>query len=85
LVTILTYPTRAGRGDAGAAGGRRRLHRHGLAGRRQVQGNWAKLFGFKIKGNEVVIGNEDTDAFIDELDKQFSSWNAKEIAKDGKR
>ena len=46
--------------------------------------DWAKQFGFKIRGDEVIFSQGNTSAFIDELDKQFSDWDVKTKQQDGK-
>ena len=45
---------------------------------------WAKQFGFKINGKEVIFNQGNIDAAIDDLDKQFRSWNSKEKDKGNK-
>ena len=46
--------------------------------------NWAEEFGFKIKENVVIFGQGDTTAFIDELQRQFETWDDATRRKDGK-
>lgn len=46
--------------------------------------NWAEQFGFKIKENVVIFGQGNTTAFVDELQRQFDSWDDKIEHKDGK-
>nr|MDO8111440.1 hypothetical protein [Candidatus Sigynarchaeota archaeon] len=45
---------------------------------------WAKQFGFKIKGREVIFTQGDINAAIEDLDKEFGKWASKEKVKDGK-
>ena len=46
--------------------------------------DWAEQFGFRIEENKVIFGQGDTGAFIDELQRQFESWDEKTQRKDGK-
>ncbi|HME52653.1 MAG TPA: hypothetical protein VKM55_10580 [Candidatus Lokiarchaeia archaeon] len=46
--------------------------------------DWAEQFGFKIKEDVVIFGQGNTSAFIDELQRQFDSWDDRTKSKDGK-
>lgn len=45
---------------------------------------WASQFKFKIDDDEVIFGQGNIDAFIDELDKKFKDWDSSENDKKGK-
>lgn len=36
--------------------------------------DWAEKFGFKIKGDEIIIDHEKIDEFIEYLEEQFEAW-----------
>jgi len=46
--------------------------------------DWAEQFGFRIEENKVIFGQGDTGAFLDELQRQFDTWDGKTKSKDGK-
>jgi hypothetical protein len=46
--------------------------------------DWAEQFGFQIEKDTVIFGQGNTAGFMEELDKAFSTWDAKSRTKDGK-
>lgn len=46
--------------------------------------DWAEQFGFRIEENKVIFGHGDTGAFLDELQRQFDTWDDTTKQKDGK-
>jgi hypothetical protein len=41
-------------------------------------------FGFTIEKNEIIFGQGNVDAFVNEMDKQYSQCNERQLSKEGK-